>query len=330
MLPPTADATSPVPGGSGKRPGRILLPFVLVICAVMVVAGVLGYGLYRQGPAAPLVNIPPHATEFLANGSTLLDVPLMAFYTPAAPQTKGFDTNLSWAVSSATAGPNSTFDFRWNGVSGISGPVRFVLVPRSGPSTSTAFRQGDVNGFQAMLAGSSSEPGARQAWAIGMSGPGIQDVYHERWLLNYTVSRISATTASVEERWIQVNYSLVSWGAYGEPLPAANTSLPTGADLISLGDVLEENISQGITIAELEDAHTDLASLGPFRHTLPPIVLLAGRAGNLSVSLTSEFHWGPADGYWLGWSLTAQKDITLRVRHSVDARFGTFIVEFLP
>ena len=328
---PTAAGNLPpasMPPAPGSRRGWWL--GALAVAAVLVVAAIAGYVLYASPPATPLADVPPHVLELLAAGSTWLDVPLMTFYTPPAPQNKGFDANLSWSVSSATAGPNSTFALGWTNVTGPTDPVRFVLVPSRGASGATAFREGGPNTFLAMLAGNCSEPGARQGWGIGLGGTGISMVYVERWLMNYTVSRVEATVASVEERWIQVNYSLVGWGAYGDSLPAANTSLPGGANLLPVGSVTEENVSKGSTVSRLIDVKATLVTAGPFRNTLPPIALDAGTAGNLSVSLSSEFRWGPADGYWLGWTLTAQKDTTLRVQYSADTRLGSLFVQFLP
>ncbi len=328
MSPPASGDVTPMKPPARLRRGLWL--GALAVAAVLVVAAIAGYILYVSPPTAPPVHIPPHVLELLANGSTWLDVPLMTFYTPSAPQNKGFEANMSWSVSSATAEPNSTFILRWANVTGPTDPVRFVLAPTIGPSAATAFREGGPNTFLAMPAGNCSESGARHSWAVGSQGPGINMVYHERWLMNYTISRVAATVASVEERWIQVNYSLFGWGAYGDSLPSANTSLPSGANLLSMGGVREENLSKGSTLGELADVSVALVTAGPFRNLLPPIALDAGTAGNVSVSLSSEFQWSPADGYWLGWTLTAQKDTTLRVQYSADARFGSLLVEFLP
>lgn len=332
-LPPAAESppSSPSPPPARSRSGARVA--AIVIALILVVALVAAYVVYVFAPEIrtgnPKLNIPAHVTSYLSNGTTLLDVPLMTEYTAPALQNHGFATNMSLTMSSAYGGPSTTFTFLWGNVSGTNETVRFVLSPTVGESLAEAFEPGPPNGFLALPAGNCSQPGSSQSWGVGDENVGESAVFHELWRMEYNVSRMAATVDDVAQSWIQVNYSLEFVLAYaGDPLPAANVSLPSPSDLSSPVFVATYNLSKGQTIGTLVEARPLAAPLGPFRHLLQPMTIDAGAAGNLSVGLTSQFQWGPTDDIWLGWSLTAARDGPLTASYSVDLRFGSILVAF--
>jgi hypothetical protein len=319
--------TPPQPASSSRR--RTWLA-VLAIVALLVLASATVYVAYVAPSRSSPINIPAHVTDYLSNGSILLDVPLMTIYTAPALQNQGLETNVSLSMSSAYGGPSTTFTFLWGDIRGTNESVRFVLTPTVGSSQSTAFDNGPVNGFLAFPGGNRISPGESQRWGSEDATAGMQAVVHELWRMNYGVTRNAATVIGVPQSWIEVNYSLLSLlGFGGDPLPAANVSLPRASDLLPVGGIMNYNLSEGDVVGELAEVHNFGLPASPFRHTLPAITLDAGAAGLLTVTLSSEFRWGPAESNWLGWTLTPAHTGSLRVRYSVDTRFGSLTVQFL-
>ncbi len=313
-----------VPPRVSKR--RTILAVLLIV--VIVLAAVLSY-TFIVGLKSPLAQVPAHVTARLANGTTLLDVPLMTLYTAPAYQNHGFSTNVSLSMSSRFGGPSTSLSLRWGNVTGTAEPVRFALAPTIGESLGTAFVQGPENGFLALPAGNCTQPGCVQRWGIEDPNPGDQSAYHEHWLMNYSVVRMAATVDGVSESWIQVNYSLEALAGFvGDPLPAANVTLPSAADLSPAVLINSYNMTKGQTTAALVEVHSMALPYAPFRHTLPLVAIDAGVVGNLTASLTSEFDWGPTETLWLGWSITAAHDGPLTATYSIDLRFGSPMVVF--
>ncbi len=335
MGPPAAEPPAPTPPSTPPRRSAASRWIALGVAAVFLVAIVAAYLVYyRTVPGTqdnPTVNIAPHVTAYLSNGTTYVDIPLMTRYTAPALQNRDFASNASFAVSSRFGGPSTTYTFRWTNLSGTTEPVRFVLSPTVGYSLGTAFAPGPANGFLAFPGGNCTEPGQGQRWVSEGTAPDDQSVDHELWRMNYSVFRMAATVESVEQSWIQVNYSFLPvMGYVGDPLPAANVTAPVASDLLPPDGTTVYNLSKGQFVGALAEVHGFALPNTPFRHALPSVTIRAGSVGNLTVRLTSEFLWGPAEHLWLGWSVTAAHDLSFSTQYSLDLRFGSILVSFLP
>lgn len=303
----------------------------LAVALGIVAAGIIGYELYATSPAPRgSLDVAPHVVAVLANGSAMLEVPLMTLYTISAPQHTDVQTNMSFRVSSTYGGPSTAFHMRWSNISGAEEPIRFNLVTSGIPSQGTTFHSNGWDEFQAQPAGDANETGSGQGWSLGMAGSDIQQVYYERWVMNYTILQVAQTQASVESRWVQVNYSLAYWGSVGDDFPAGNVSAPTSADLMPIGGRGTFNLSRGSTISALLSTNDPSISSMTFRHAMPPIVLRAGGLGNLAATLSSEFTWDSSAGYWVGWTITAQRAVILYEQGFLDKRFGSLLVQISP
>lgn len=330
QIPPAEPVPSVLPPPAGQ-PRRMPALMVVLAVAIIVVVALVGYALLRVLSTPPTTNVPPHVVAVLSEGFTFLDVPLMTFYTAPQVPLKGFHTNMSYSFASQSRGPSANFTFEWQNARGIIEPVRFVIESTDTNSSFQPTASGFPDGFVYLPAGVCRAPCIREGWELGMSGVGIQYLESELWLMNYTVARMSATTASVEQTWIQVNYSLVRLGGFGDSLPRSNVTVPTSSDLVPVGGVETIGYSKGGEWYELASAGSSTPSNMSFRHTLPPVVFNLGTAGNLAVDLTSEFRWNAASGYWLGWGFGPENGSgTISRQYYLDARFGGLLVQFLP
>jgi hypothetical protein len=162
-----------------------------------------------------------------------------------------------------------------------------------------------------------------------MSGSGLEYLLSDLWLMNYTVTRMAATVASTEQNWVQVNYSLAWYGGVGNSLPTGNVTVPTPGDLVALGGTTTYGYSKGSSSFVLSLAGSMIPSNMSFLHSLPPVRISGGAAGNLTAVLTVRSGWNSATQYWLGWGFgPANGGGMITYRYYVDVRFGSILVQF--
>ncbi len=306
-------------------PKRPWLAPVVIIVAVLSISALAAY--YRL--ASPTErNIPAHVVSILGNGSTFFEIPLMTMFTAPPLPIQGFHTNVTLTMATPLGTPASIFTFRWENVTGIEGPVHFVLSPNESQAAISFFRGGVTDGFLYFPAGNCTTP-CRTSWSAATANIGSAGLYSELWSMKYSVLRMAATVSGVDESWIQVNYSIVRVRADYLDLPFANTTAPSGMELLPVGSVTTVNYGGGGTWSVLGSIHDFALPSVPFRHA-NPISLRFGSVGNASLSLTSEFRWGPSDGQWVGFGATPNQAGSVTFQFYVDSRFGGLLVQFLP
>jgi hypothetical protein len=297
--------------------------------ALLVVLAVVGYAIYEISIASRTVDVPPHVVAVLSNGSTLFEVPLMTMYTAPSLAIRGFTTNVSLHFESRAEGPSSNFTFRWQNVSGTSEDVRFVLDSVGRNSSFQPIAAGPEDGFVYFPAGICSAPCDHTGWSTGMSGNELEYLLSDLWVMNYTVSRMAATVSSVEQKWVQVNYSLAWWGGLGNSLPTGNVTPPSAADLLALGGNTTIGYTRGSSSFTPSLAGSMIPSNMSFQHSLPPVRIREGAAGNLTAVLAVRSGWNSATQYWLGWGFgPANGGGMITYRYYVDVRFGSILVQF--
>lgn len=329
-------ATAPPPEPVKSSPDRPPRPSrhrailgVLVVAAVVVIAAAAWYVLNKASTPGPLAEVPAHVTAYLSNGTAILDVPLMAFYTAPAAQSRGFATNASFTMFCAQGGPSANFTFRWGDADLGDLPVRFVLSHAFGDPSTYLIEPGPSNGFVVFPVGNCPAPTISARTELGMVDVGEASVMREVWRMNYSVLQMASTVDQAQNAWIQVNYTLLPMANdFLDSMPAANVSRPAASDLSLPVFINIYNLSRGQTLGTLTEARSASHGLAPFRHSLPPLTIDAGAAGNITAVLTSESEWGPAQDLWLGWSTTAAGAGTLTATYSIDLRFGSLVVAF--
>ncbi len=328
----TAPPPDPMESSQDRPPGpsrhRAILG-VLVVAAVVVIAAAAWYVLNKATTPGPAAQVPAHVTAYLSNGSAIIEVPLMAFYTAPAAQSRGFATNASFTMSCAQGGPSANFTFRW-GDTDLGGlPIRFVLSHAFGDASTYLIEPGPSNDFVVLPVGNCPVPTISARTELGMVNVGEATVIREVWRMNYTVMQMASTVDQAQYSWIQVNYTMLPIARdFLDPMPAANVSRPARSDLSPPVFINIYNLSKGQTLATLTEARSASHGLAPFRHSLPPLTIDGGAAGNITAVLTSESEWGPAQDLWLGWSVTAAGAGTLTATYFIDLRFGSLVVAF--
>ncbi len=272
----------------------------------------------------PVVNIAPHVVARLGNGSTWLDVPLMTLYSAPKLNVKGFATSVNLTWTSYSGEPSANITFQWGNVTGSSLPVHFVL----DKAPYVYFLQGPADGFTYLPAGLCVTSCISWSETTSTRNVGEQGVNAVLWRMNYTLLKMAATVDSVNETWIQVNYSFRPLlEIIGEPLPFANVTAPTSADLVAVGMPVTLDYSKGSAWQYNASVHDFPMPPAAFHNSLPAIVIHAGNL-NLTAVLSSQFGWGPPDDNWIGLSGTDGANVTLQFY--MDARFGALLVQYVP
>ena len=275
-------------------------------------------------------QVPPHVVDVLSNGTAYLDVPVMALYTAPVLNLPGFASNMSFAARTSAQGPSTYLTFQWGGVRGTNESVRFVLEAGPNPTAGDDFVAGPTDGLRLFPAGPCAGACVNTTLTMGESSAGQQSVYRDVLRMDYSVVRMAATVGSVAQSWLQVNDSLTPEAIrIGDPLPTVNTTAPLPADLLPDGERVTYHLSRDSTVSILASIYDFHLSAASFRHALPPVLFDGGTAGTFTASLTSEFAWNSAGGYWLGWSAGPGAPGNVTPQYYVDQRFGSLLVEFV-
>jgi hypothetical protein len=306
-----------------------------------VILGVLGATLVIIFPLIWWVGPSlPWEEAVLATGRTYLDVPIATMYTAPLRLDGSVDTRVELFFSSGfDLSPNSgvppaSIEYQWSLVSGTDLPVRFVL--EDGSNISRVFL-GDTNSFSYYPAGRLSRGGSNLSATA--TGPGVRSVFVAKWVMDYTVRKMGVLENLLPAAYLQVDYSLTvaDQGAL-LALPAANVSLPTAGDLVSLArlwSVTPPNPTDLYAAQVTSGDRPPSTDLSPFQFDLEPVALDAGAAGTLYSRISSTFWWSlvcrsmvecwPRSQSVLHVSVP---DETVWFQVFVDHRFGSLLIEY--
>lgn len=275
----------------------VLGALILVFVGVYVVYG------YLDG-------LPPEVVSSGGTGQMYLDAALMTFYTPTVPGATNFNVSVTADFASGWQ-----FPFTWANISGTALPVRFLLAP------STAFEANSTTGFI-------FTDGVTTATWIGVERPEPPGALVSLWSMEYSVRQMSVWEGFSKVSWMEVDYSLTPVSLdIGAPLPVANVSVPSAAQILATG--LTDSLNQSVAPGYLWSLSRDLANFPPppvFHHALPAVTFDAGSAGSFTASLTSSFRWGKGDDYKV--VLSGSGSMHGSLTWYWDARFGSLYTVF--
>lgn len=319
-------AEPPVPAAPPQK--RFSSVVAVVVIAVIVVTAVIAFSLLRAPVPSPQ-NVAPHIVANLANGTAVLEIPFWAWYSAPDLRLRGFATSMNVSYSSTHLGAATSIPFQWGNISGTSESVRFVLERATNLSSlGELVRPSSGNGFEYLPAGECDATCGKRGIVVGFSGPTpFQSVDFSRVRMNYTVYRIAEVRNSVEQRWLQVNYTFEALAKYlGVSLPAANVTLPGPSDLVPATSVQTITFPRTSSWA-LNFSARELQPTGTsFGNALPPLTFAAGSAGAFNATLGSSFRWDSTSDSWIGFG--AGVGTTLSYQVFFDIRFGTLVVQY--